>query len=222
MRDKKVLEMTMIAMFVAIIAIMSFVPFLGFITVGIAAITIIHIPVILGGIIGGRRVAIVLATVFGVFSMIRAFMTPDGLNVFFQNPLVSVLPRLLFGVALYYIYLGVHKVLPRQKESAEETSEISKKVVKHTRELVALGITFGLSSLVHSMLVLPVLFAFASGTTVMINTFEGVDPDALSFIWIVMGANGFLEAVLAVVIGAPVAWRVRAFYESQIQAFDQE
>ncbi len=220
MRDKKVLEMTMIAMFAAIIAIMSFVPWLGYITVGLAAITIIHIPVILGGIIGGRRVAIVLATVFGVLSMIRAFMTPDGLNVFFQNPVVSVLPRVLFGVALYYIYVGVEKLLPRKEVSQE--AETSEKVVKHTREIVALGLAFGLSSLAHSMLVVPILYAFATGSTEMINIFEGVDPDALTFIWAVLAANGFLEAVLAVVIGAPVAWRVRAFYESQIAVYNQE
>ena len=60
--------------------------------------TTMHIPVIIGGILGGPVVGFFIGLIFGVSSFMRAT------NPFFLDPLVSILPRLLIGVSSYYTY----------------------------------------------------------------------------------------------------------------------
>jgi uncharacterized membrane protein len=217
MRDKKVLEMTTIAMFSAIIAIMSFVPWLGYITIGGVAVTLIHIPVLIGGIIGGRRVAITLATVFGVLSMIRSFITPDALNIFFQNPLVSVLPRILFGIALWYVYVGIKWLITKilNKLNKNKDKEISK-----AGELAIISTSFGISTFIHTVLTLIALYLFAFQTTRFTDVFGSMD--VLNFIWVVLAANGVIEILLAIFIAGPIGWRVKDYYEHEANKLTEE
>ena len=49
----KTMSIVQIALFAAIIVIMAFTPFLGFIPLGFTRATIIHIPVIIGSILFG-------------------------------------------------------------------------------------------------------------------------------------------------------------------------
>ncbi len=65
--------------------------------VGVEATTM-HIPVIIGAILGGPIVGTVVGLIFGVSSFLRAG-TP-----FFADPLVSIFPRLFIGVISYYSY----------------------------------------------------------------------------------------------------------------------
>ncbi len=60
--------------------------------------TTMHIPVIVGGILGGPMVGFFVGLIFGVSSFMRAT------SPFFLDPLVSVLPRLLIGMTCYYTY----------------------------------------------------------------------------------------------------------------------
>nr|WP_041606898.1 ECF transporter S component [Halanaerobium praevalens] len=60
--------------------------------------TIMHLPVILGGVIEGPIVGLLIGLIFGFFSFIRAT------NPIFADPIVAILPRLLIGVAAYYTY----------------------------------------------------------------------------------------------------------------------
>lgn len=60
--------------------------------------TTMHIPVIVGGILGGPMVGFFVGLIFGVSSFMRAT------SPFFLDPLVSVLPRLLIGMTSYYTY----------------------------------------------------------------------------------------------------------------------
>ncbi len=64
---------------------------------GVAA-TILHIPAILGGIIEGPIVGLLVGFFFGLFS----FVKPS--NPVFSDPLVAFLPRLLIGIAAFYLY----------------------------------------------------------------------------------------------------------------------
>lgn len=64
---------------------------------GVAA-TILHIPVILGGVVEGPIVGALAGFFFGLFSYLR----PS--NPIFSDPLVAFLPRLLIGVVAYYLY----------------------------------------------------------------------------------------------------------------------
>ena len=68
----------------------------------IVSLTIMHTPVILAAIMGGLWSGIGVGFVFGIYSLIQAAIHP-----LFVNPLVSVLPRMLIGVAAW----GIHRLL---------------------------------------------------------------------------------------------------------------
>ncbi len=79
---------------------LGFIPFV----LGIA-ITIMHIPVIIGAVLEGPIVGTVIGFLFGLFSLIWAYVAPTGAgDVYFQNPLISVLPRLFIGLFAYLVY----------------------------------------------------------------------------------------------------------------------
>ena len=68
-----------------------------------ASITICHIPAILAAILFGLPSGLIVGGVFGVSSLILAATQGTGLDVFFVNPLVSVLPRLTLPVVVYLL-----------------------------------------------------------------------------------------------------------------------
>jgi uncharacterized membrane protein len=69
------------------------------------SITVVHIPVIIGAVLEGPIVGSAVGLVFGVSALIKAGISPQGpIDVFFVNPLVSVLPRILVGIAAWAAY----------------------------------------------------------------------------------------------------------------------
>jgi uncharacterized membrane protein len=78
----------------------GFLPWFG----GIS-ITIMHVPVIIGAILEGPLVGLAIGLIFGLFSMIQAAIAPNGpADVWFTNPLLSVMPRLFIGPAAYLVW----------------------------------------------------------------------------------------------------------------------
>ena len=95
----------------ALVVVLGMPPLhLGMIPLGPnASITIMHIPVLLAVMLTGGVSAlasgIAVGTVFGVFSLILAAITPTGaLDPLFINPAVSVLPRALLAVAAWLLW----------------------------------------------------------------------------------------------------------------------
>lgn len=75
------------------------------------SVTLLHVPVIVGTIIEGPIVGLVTAFVFGLYSLIRAAISPAGaLDPFFVNPLVSIVPRLLIAVITWLVYSGLSRI----------------------------------------------------------------------------------------------------------------
>lgn len=103
---KNTKELVFLSMFSAIILMMSLIPNLGFILLfpGIS-ITIIHIPVLVGVMIVSRKQAILLGFMFGLGSLFAALMRASTpIELAFINPLISVLPRVLFAWFAYEIF----------------------------------------------------------------------------------------------------------------------
>ena len=70
----------------------------GFIPWGGISLTIMHVPVIIGAVLEGPVVGLAIGLIFGVFSLIQAAVAPNGpADVWFTNPLLSILPRLFIG-----------------------------------------------------------------------------------------------------------------------------
>ncbi|MDY6826686.1 MAG: ECF transporter S component [Bacillota bacterium] len=88
------------------IAILLGVTRLGFIPVPTPAghATIMHIPVILGGVLEGPVVGLITGAIFGLFS----FLQPGA--PYFADPLVSILPRLFIGIAAYLVYVSTRRI----------------------------------------------------------------------------------------------------------------
>lgn len=84
---------------------------LGFIPwISGASLTIMQVPVIIGAILEGPIVGLVIGLVFGVFSLIQAAVAPTGpADVWFTNPLLSILPRLFIGPLSWLIYRALKK-----------------------------------------------------------------------------------------------------------------
>lgn len=118
MKKNSIQDLTLTAVFTAIILVMIFVPQLGFITLTpFVSVTIVHIPVLIGVFLLPKRYAIFLGLFFGIGSWIRSFTPMGPLDIAFNNPLISVLPRLLFVVAAMYIYQGLKALNGKFKHS---------------------------------------------------------------------------------------------------------
>ncbi len=188
-------EMTILAMFIAIIAVLGLVPnglggSLGFIkiTANLEA-TIIHIPVLIGAALLGRKVGIYLGLAFGVVSLIGAFIYSSP---FFVYPWVSVLPRIIFGLVIYDVVQFFQKLIkPR---------------------FLALGISFFLLSLIHTLLVLPMLWtSFA-----MVLEYDSLGQAFIPYL-VALNASGVpitapIEALAAGLVGATVVLRLYPVY----------
>jgi len=183
MRNKQIKDMVFAASLMAMIVLFSLLYF--FQVVGFAAFTIAHIPVLIGAVILGPKYGTALGAVFGITSMIIAIFSL-GPNAPFTNPLLSVLPRVIFGWAIYYIYMFIDRVVKNRYASV--------------------AITFAVSTLFHTLLVLPILYVVAN-TGFYFTASENPMSDLgglLAFIITVLGANGVIEIIVAVLAGTPI------------------
>ncbi|MGB9723500.1 MAG: ECF transporter S component [Chloroflexia bacterium] len=84
---------------------LGFIPFV----LGIA-ITIMHVPAIIGAVLEGPVVGTIIGFLFGLFSLIWAYVAPTGAgDVYFQNPLISIVPRLFIGLLAYLAYRALRR-----------------------------------------------------------------------------------------------------------------
>ncbi|HNZ77649.1 MAG TPA: ECF transporter S component [Bacilli bacterium] len=85
---------------------------LGMIPLGVASATTVFIPVCVGIIFfDDFKYAVVFGLFFGIVSLVRSFVPQGFLDPYFQNPIVSVLPRLLVGIVGYLIYKGLTRLM---------------------------------------------------------------------------------------------------------------
>lgn len=172
-------RLVILSLFIAIIVLQSWVPFLGFITIGPIAMTIIPITIILGTLWFGTRDGAILGFVFGLNSLVRAWLIGNPVErMLFTSPLVSVLPRILMPVILGLL---IHTVLKRLPDTTK-------------------GSLAGLiGSLLNTILVLGAIGIFKP--TEYVGAIEGADVSQLWLIlWGVVIANGIPEAILATIV----------------------
>lgn len=177
MRNKKVYELVYLAIFTSIMFVMAWVPFLGFIPLGFASVTILHIPVIIAIFVLGKKLGILVGLIFGTLSWLLAMLRPtQALDPFFVNPIISIFPRFLFAVFTVIIYEALKRTLKN----------------KHLHMII----TSVLGSLIHSLLVLPLLVVIYFPEL----TDEGTFTAAVKLALITLGTNSTLEAVAAGII----------------------
>lgn len=188
---RRVRSMVQTAIFGAVIVIMAFTPFLGYIPLGFTRATIIHVPVILGSLLLGPKKGGVLGFLFGLTSFINNTINPTATSFVFTpffslgevsggagSLVVCFVPRILTGVVPYYVYKGVKR--------------LGKKTGVSSFGLVFAAVS---GSLVNTALVMNLIFlffreAYAEANAVAVQAVYG-------FILSMIGVNGVPEAVAA-------------------------
>lgn len=196
-QSEKIRSMVQLALLGAIIIVMAFTPFVGYIPLGFTRATIIHVPVILGSLLLGPKKGAMLGTLFGITSLISNIMTPT-LTSFVFSPfytlgsthgnffslIICFVPRILVGIVPYYVYRLFQKLCKRSKKG----------------QYVSLTLAGLAGSLTNTLLVMNMIFLFfsdgyAEAKEVTVDALYGV-------ILSVIGINGVPEAIVAAIITA--------------------
>lgn len=207
MSNKKTFDLVATALFTAIIIMMAFVPYVGYINLVVIKATLIHVPVIIGSIILGPKKGAFLGFVFGCTSLINNTFNPSLLSFAF-SPFYSVgdvggnffslvicfVPRILVGIVPYFAYIGIKKLMKEKKGS----------------DWLAMPVAAAAGSLTNTLLVMNLIYIcfrdqFAAAKGIALEAVYGV-------ILTIIATNGIPEAIVAVVIGtavckALVKWR---------------
>lgn len=114
MNRNKIYNLVLVAILSAIIMIQSFVPGLGNIPIPPITPTIIHITVIVGTIILGLRQGIFLGFIWGLCSLLRAWIVPPSpiTQLIFGNPIIAILPRIAVAIIAFYMF---HLLIKKMK-----------------------------------------------------------------------------------------------------------
>ncbi|MGF3073102.1 ECF transporter S component [Facklamia sp. P12945] len=93
----KTKRLVILSIFMAIILLQTWVPFLGYIAIPPLNITIIHVTVIVATLWLGTKDGFIIGAFWGLNSLIRAYVMPTSpMYVYvFSSPLVSLLPRMI-------------------------------------------------------------------------------------------------------------------------------
>ena len=192
----KTLKLVQLALLGALIVVLAFTPFIGYIPLGVTRATIVHIPVIIGSILLGPKMGAVLGGLFGLTSFINNSFISPNITSFTFTPLYSVgefhgnvwslvicfVPQILVGVVPYYVYKFVMWLFKGRKGG----------------ETVSLALA-GLSGALTNTLLVMNLIYFCFGeqyAAAKEKAFEG-------FYWVILsviGINGVPEAIVAAIL----------------------
>jgi len=200
--EKQTKFVILVATFISIQVVMTLIPFLGFIPFFAVAITTLHIPTILAGILLGVKGGAIMGLTFGIMSVINATIRPGLLSFMFSpfapapagfsgNPLsliVALLPRILLGVFAALIYQFI-------KNKGWQLTLNKKKNLK----LGAATIAAVIAAMLHTLMVLSlwvIIFANPLAIALELDGLEGV----LAFTSGIIVSNAIFEAILAGVL----------------------
>lgn len=192
------ISMVQVAIFGAIICIMAFTPFLGYIPLGFTRATIIHIPVIIASLLMGPKKGGALGFLFGLTSFINNTVNPTVTSFVFtpfynlgefsggiESVIICFIPRILVGIVPFYVYKLVMRFV----------SEETKKKGVSGIGLVLAGIS---GALVNTLLVMNMIFLFFRDAYAQAN--DVASSAVYTFILSVIGINGVPEAIVAGVL----------------------
>ncbi len=172
-------QIAIIGAFSALIILMG-IPglHLGYIQINpTTSLTIMHIPVALAAILAGLPGALVTGTIFGLTSLVNAAANPSGiLDPLFVNPLISVLPRIIFGLICWILF----KVLD---------------FIPHFPKTVSAAVTVFTGTICHTAMVIGALFLFASA-----KVSEAMSGDGYLMVLGSLIPGAMMEAVAATIV----------------------
>ncbi len=154
----------------ALIIVMTFTPYTGYIYYGLIEITTLHIVVAVGAVMLGWKYGSFLGLVWGISCVLRALTNP--LWAPFLNPMISVVPRVCVGAIAGLVSEGLTK--------------------KKCRQYFVAAVSAAAATVTNTVLVLSALKLFSTVLTgaPLLGTIYGT----------LIGVNGVIELVAAIVI----------------------
>lgn len=193
--SEKLYRRILTAIFAAIIVIMTFVPYLGYIPLGVINATLIHIPVIIGAILLGPKTGAVLGLIFGLSSLVKNTFQPN-LTSFCFSPfyndgnlwslVICLVPRMLIGIVSYYVFCGGYRLFARGRK-------------KKLGEMISLVVAGAAGSMTNTLLVMHLIYLFFG------DLYGEVTGKATyAAILAVIGTSGVGEAIVAAILVAAI------------------
>ena len=153
----------------------------GIIQFGKVSITILQIPIIICTIILGLPQGLALAGVFGISTMLQAMSyPPESIDSEFQNPLISVIPRLIIPIVVWLVSKLLNRIANDDTPSAF---------------IICSGLAAIFGSLANTFFVTLSLVLVAPQKLGITDTYEGSSILATNII----GANAIIEVIISVV-----------------------
>ena len=183
------------AMLAAITILLAFTP-VGMIPMPapLPSITLVHIPVIIAVLLEGPVVGVSIGFVFGISSLIRSWGSGMvGLTLFFRNPIISVIPRMLIPLAVWGVYQLLSKALRKTNAADKIVSAIAAAMGAVTNTVLCLGL---------------IVLLYGQDLTVIVNNLISSGAAGAAYAghagaWLVAVVglpNGISEAIVAAVI----------------------
>lgn len=168
-------DLTTLAMLIAITVLLGIVPNIGIIQIGVVSLTILHIPVIIASLLLGVKGGFITGLCFGLTSLyVASTRAVSPVDLLFVNPLISVVPRLLFGLI---------------------SGLIGELLKKNTKDVIN-GLYGFVSTIIHTVLVYASLFIWAKND--LGTNFS--EYNIVKYILTAFSINAFIEAIVAGVI----------------------
>lgn len=186
---KKLVRLVMCALFAALIVVMTFTPYLGYITVGVIEITTLHIVVIFGAAVLGPKFGAILGGVWGLTCVARAFQF--GI-IPFQNPMVSLVPRIIVGLVAGLVFYGLSKT--------------------KCKKTISLGLSSIAGTVTNTVLVLGSLKIFGGFETLFGEAAKALDV----IIGTLISTNGLIELISATVIVPVLYLATEKYFKNKI------
>ncbi len=189
---KRNLALAQLGLLSAMIVVMTFVPYVGYISIGALSITLLHIPLIIGACVLGVKGGVTLGAVWGITCIIKAATSPVAVtDPLFTNPLVSLLPRVIAGLVAGLVFELISNKL-KKHHLASVLGAISACVTNTVLVMGSLYLVYGQSSEAAKLGI--------------------VQFDLGSFIYFILaafGTNAIFEMILGVIVAVPVSHALR-------------
>lgn len=204
-QSQRIQKMVIAAMLSAIVAVLTFTP-IGMIPLPppLPSATTVHIPVLLAALVEGPAVGLIVALVFGVCSLIRAWETGMvGLTLFFRDPRVSVLPRLLVPLVAFGVWWLWRKLVKPGRVTDQAGASLAAIIGTVTNTVFCLG---------------AIALFYGADLTVIINNMIAAGNAEAAYLnhagaWLVAVVglpNGIAESIVAAIIVPMVKTAVEA------------
>lgn len=185
-------ELTVVGLLAAITIILGISGY-GIMALGPLNVTTLHVPALIGALVEGPRVGAFVGLIFGVYSFWQNFTAPNILSPLFINPLVSVVPRIIFPILAVLVYKSLWKVPQGPR----------------------IIISAFMGTIFHTCMVMGLIYVLYSN--MFAQAMHLSSDQVIGTILILSVTHGIPEAIFAGVIVTPIALALRKVLRKDVQ-----